>query len=324
MNKVLSQDEVNALLKGMSEGEVTTESQSSGKSSEVTAFDFADRSAYLKKRPIQLDSINERFVKSFAKVLTSALSRSVDVQGKEVEFKTYGEFSNSLPLPSSLHLFQMAPLQGVGLVVLESRLIFALLEAFFGASGDGPTEITEREFTQIESALIRKVVQMALQAQQKAWEPVHPVNFVLQTSETNPEMVNMSAPDEAVFVIPFSIVLEEPVGDITFCLAYSTLEPIRNQLDAAFHAQEQAPGHSWQQIFREHLHKTKVEVEVELGRAMISAGELLQLRPGDIIVLEQQFTDPVMAKVEGVPKMHGFAGVRRGKKAFRLNGLYEE
>jgi len=324
MNKVLSQAEVDALLKGMAGGKVTTESGAQAAATEAIPYDFTDQTSYLKRRPLNLGAAFERFARLFRLTLTGALRRSVFAQPKGMELAKFRDFIRNLPVPTSLHVFRIDPLPGLGILVLESPLIFCLLEAFFGSSSTGRTKVEGREFTPIENKVITKVVNFALADQEKAWESIQPLRFALEHSETNPQFAQVIAPDEVIYRIDFEVEFDEPIGLITFCIPYSTLEPIRDRLATPYHRKEQKPEPIWAERIRGHLPQCPVEVAVELGRTRISARDLLELKPGDVIVLDQEFSDPLVTRVEGIPKFTVFGGICRGNKAFRFHGHHRE
>jgi flagellar motor switch protein FliM len=324
MNKVLSQDEVDALLKGMSGGEVATEPASRPGTPDVVPYDFTDRSTYLRGRPLNLHMVNDRFARLFRISLSASVRRPVFVEARPLELKRFGEFIRALPVPTSLHLISMQPLPGLAVMVLESPLIFSLVEAYFGAAGLGRAKVEGREFTAIENRVIHKVVGLALADQEKAWESIESLRLNLEYSETNPQYAEVVAPDEVIISVTFEVELEGPIGLITLCIPYSNMDPIRERLEAPYHRKEQQPEPKWTEAIRASLPRSTVELEVELGRTQITARELLGLGVGDIIVLDQHFNEPLMAKVAGVPKFDGFVGVVKGNKAFKLNGPLEE
>ena len=227
-------------------------------------------------------------------------------------------------MPTSLHLFRMEPLPGLGMLVLDSPLVFSLLETFFGGSGPGQSKVEGRDFTTIENKLINKVVTLALADLEKAWEPVHSLRFTLERSETNPQFTEMVNPDEVMICVSFELGLEEPIGLITFCLSYSTLEPIRERLETPYHRQEEESESAWAEVLKKHLRQVTVEMAMEVGGTQIPARQLLELDPGDVLVLDKDYTEPLVVKVESVPKFNGFAGLWRGKKAFRVNQVMED
>jgi flagellar motor switch protein FliM len=163
------------------------------------------------------------------------------------------------------------------------------------------------------------VVTLALADLEKAWEPVHSFRFPLERSETNPQFAELVNPDEVIISVKFEVEMDEPIGLITFCIPYSTLEPVRKLLETPYHRKEQESKSEWAEAAEKHLQHTLVEMAVEVGRTQIPARQLLELNPGDVLVLDKDYTEPLVVKVENVPKFDAFAGLWKGKKAFKVN-----
>lgn len=319
MSKILTQDEVDALLKGMSGGEIETETDTIEDDSGVTAYDLTNQDRIIRGRMPTLEIINDRFARILRTTLSSSLRKVIDVSAFSIDMIKFGEFMRALPVPTSLHIFKVDPLRGHGVMVIETKLVFNLVDNFFGGSGRGFIKIEGRDFTAIENRLINKVILMALDDLEKAWNPVHPIQLTYVRSETNPQFASVVAPTEVVIVIKFEVELEQTVGTLIVCLPYSTVEPIRSKLYAGFQSDQLEVDHEWINRFIDQVRMADVEISVELGRAMITGGDLLNLKLGDVILLEQDVADDLTAQVEGIPKFRGKPGVARGNKAFQVS-----
>lgn len=320
MSKILSQEEVDALLKGMSGGEVETETDEIGGEGDVTTFDLTNQDRIIRGRMPTLEIINDRFARMLRATLSSALRKVVDVSSFSVDMIKFGEFMRSLPVPTSLHIFKLDPLRGHGIMVIETKLVFNLVDNFFGGTGRSYIKIEGRDFTAIENNLISKVVGMALEDMAKAWAPVYNMHLSFVRSETNPQFASVVAPTEVVIVIKFEVALEQLVGTLIICLPYSTIEPIRSKLYAGFQSDQLEVDHGWINRFIAQVRQAEVEVAVELGRTSITSNELLNLAVGDIVQLKQDHNQPLVANVAGVPKFLGYAGVVKGNAAFQVVG----
>ena len=319
MSKILTQDEVDALLKGMSGGEIETETDSVEDDSGITVYDLTNQDRIIRGRMPTLEIINDRFARILRTTLSSALRKVIDVSAFSIDMIKFGEFMRALPVPTSLHIFKVDPLRGHGVMVIETKLVFNLVDNFFGGSGRSFVKIEGRDFTAIENKLINKVILMAMNDLEKAWNPVHPLKLTYVRSETNPQFASVVAPTEVVIVIKFEVELEQTVGTLIICLPYSTIEPIRSKLYAGFQSDQLEVDHEWINRFIDQVREATVRITVELGRAKMTAHDLLNLKNGDLIMLDQDTTDPLTAKVEGIPKFKGFAGVTRGNKAFQVS-----
>jgi flagellar motor switch protein FliM len=233
----------------------------------------------------------------------------------------FGEFMRSLPVPTSLHIFKMDPMRGHAIIVLESKLVFNLVETFLGGTGAGEVKIEGRDFTAIEHQLTRKVVLLGLKDLEQAWKPVHDVTMVYQRTEINPQFASIVPPTDVVIVIKFEMEMEHAAGTITVCIPYSTVEPIRSKLYAGFQSDQLEVDHEWMRRFRAQLREAEVELTVELGRTFVNSGDLLNLKAGDVLTLNKDVGDYLVAMVEGVPKFKGRPGVYRGAKAFRVEDV---
>ena len=323
MSKILSQDEVDALLKGMSGGEIEVETDAGPGVDGVIVYDLTNQDRIIRGRMPTLEIINDRFARLFRTTLSSSLRKIVDLTTTSVDMVKFGEFMRSLPVPTSLHIFKMDPLRGHAIFVLESKLVFNLVETFFGGSGAGEIKIEGRDFTAIEQQLTRKVVMLALKDMEQAWKPVHEVTMVYQRTEINPQFASIVPPSDVVIVIKFEMEMEHAAGTITVCMPYSTIEPIRSKLYAGFQSDQLEVDHEWMRRFQGQLKEARVELGVELGRVFISSGRLLGLKTGDVINLEKDVKDPLLGLVEGVPKFLGRAGTYRGAKAFKVEEYIE-
>jgi len=319
VSKILTQEEVDALLKGMSGGEIETETDTVEDDSGVTVYDLTNQDRIIRGRMPTLEIINDRFARLLRTTLSSALRKVLDVSAFSLDMIKFGEFMRALPVPTSLHIFKVDPLRGHGIIVIETKLVFNLVDNFFGGSGRSFIKIEGRDFTAIEHKLINKIIMIALEDLEKAWNPVHPLKLTYVRSETNPQFASVVAPTEVVIVIKFEVELEQTVGTLIICLPYSTIEPIRSKLYAGFQSDQLEVDHEWIHRFIDQVRQASIEISVELGRTMISARDLLKLKKGDVIQLDQDIGEPIMAKVEGVPKYRGYAGLTKGNKAFQIS-----
>ena len=324
MSKILSQEEVDALLKGMSGGEIEVETDAGPGADGVVVYDLTNQDRIIRGRMPTLEIINDRFARLFRTTLSSSLRKIVDMTTTSVDMVKFGEFMRSLPVPTSLHIFKMDPMRGHAIFVLESKLVFNLVETFFGGTGGGEVKIEGRDFTAIEQQLTRKVVLMALKDMEQAWKPVHEINLLYQRTEINPQFASIVPPSDVVIVVKFELEMEHTAGTITVCIPYSTVEPIRSKLYAGFQSDQLEVDHEWMRRFREQLKEAQVDFTVEMGRTELKSGDLLKLKVGDVLTLDKDANDFLVAMVEGVPKFKGRAGSYRGNKAFRVEGLLDQ
>jgi flagellar motor switch protein FliM len=320
MEKILSQDEVDALLKGLSDGEIETTKESAPAQDNIRPFDLANQDRIVRGRMPTLDIINDRFAKIHRISLSSSLRRMLDINVCQAEMIKFGEFTRTLPVPTSLHILKIEPLRGHVLFMIESRLIFNLVDCFFGGTGKGSFKIEGRDFTSIEYRVINKVVKQVLQDLEQAWQPITPVSFVFVRSEVNPQFATIIPPTDVVIVVRYELEMDRMMGRMALVLPYSTIEPIRSKLYASFQSDQLEVDAEWISRLRRLLHEVPVEISVELGTTSLKGSELMNMEIGDVIMLDNDVSKPLVVKVEGMPKLRAMPGVCRGNLAFQVQG----
>jgi flagellar motor switch protein FliM len=318
LSKLLSQDEVDALLKGLDTGDIESEQKPEEVDTDFAALDWGSLGRNVRGGMPLLEIVNTRFCQKIRASLSSVLRKFLDISMEPVETIKFMEFQKSLPVPTSMHLFKIEPLRGLGMFVMESRLVFALVEAFFGGSGTGSTKIEGRDFTPIEKRVVEKVVQIALVNLTESWEDIYPIKTEFTRSESNPLAVNVVPPEELLVSVKFEVELNKPLGKILVCIPISSFQPIREKLAGAYLIEERGEDLNWTHSMQEKIKSVPLEMSVQLGRTFLSVRELQNLRPGDILVLENNYKDPLVASVEGIPKFEGFVGRRESRKVFKI------
>jgi flagellar motor switch protein FliM len=222
-----------------------------------------------------------------------------------------------------MHLFKIDPLRGPGILVIESRLVFSLVEAFFGGNGMGSTKIEGRDFTPIEKKIIEKVVQIALLNLMESWEDVYPIKTDFIRSESNPLVVNVFPGEEILLSTKFEVELNKPLGSIIFCMPVSSFQQIRHKLAGGYRDESADTDSVWVNGLRDRISNTEVDMVVNLGQTRLTVRDLLNLKEGDIILLENDFENPLMAQVAGIPKYQGYVGRFKNRKVFKVEGPVE-
>ena len=317
MSKILEQDEVDALLRGLSGGDVETETEIPEDDSGVVSFDLANQDRIIRGRMPVLEIVNDRFSRLCTNALANTMRKRVDINPISIDMSKFGDFMRSLPVPTSISIFKMDPLRGNALLVVDSRLVFALVENFFGGAGSQP-KVEGRDFTPIEQAIVERVVKIALANMEESWKPVHEVHVEMVRTEVNPQFAAIVPPSDVVIVVTFEVELENAIGSLIVCLPYATMEPIRSKLHASFQSERLEVDHVWINRFKERLMETPVEMVVRMGRTSISGRQLLYLQEGDIILLDTDEDELLEAEVEGVRKFQGLPGRVKGNKAFKV------
>ena len=317
MSKILAQDEVDALLRGLSGGDVEAEADVPEDDTGIVSFDLSNQDRIIRGRMPVLEIVNDRFARLCTNALSNIVRKRVELNPISIDMTKFGDFMRSLPVPTSINIFKMDPLRGNAIVVVDSRLVFALVENFFGGAGSQP-KIEGREFTRIEQAIVNKVIKLALDNMEESWRPVHDVHLELIRSEINPQFAAIVPPSDVVVVITFEVELENAIGSLIVCLPYATLEPIRSKLHASFQTERLEVDHAWVARLKERMLETPVDIVIRFGETKITGRQLLNMEIGDILLVETDTDDLLQAKVQGVLKFHGIPGTVKGNKAFQV------
>src|SRR5687767_12362691 len=318
MSQVLSQSEVDALLAAVSDGEVATggvENPDKG----VVVYDLTTQDRIIRGRLPQLDVIYEKFMRSFRVSLSSALRKIATLTHASTDFLKFGEFINTLPMPTCMSVLRFNALRGSALFVIESKLAYALVDNFFGGADRPYTKIEGKDFTPIELSIVRKVVDLAIEDLENAWASVEKIDASFVRTEINPQFVGIVPPTDIVIASTFDVELENANGTITLVIPYSTIEPIKQKLSSGFQVEsDQTDKKLWTAILERQFLETDIEMRVNLGVTEITMSDLLNMQVGDVIPLDQDATGELNVEVEGVKKMKCFYGVSHGNVAVQI------
>ncbi len=317
-DKVLSQEEVDALLKGMASGEVEVEKKEEEPEG-VRTYDLTSQERIIRGRMPTMEVINERFCRIFRTSIFNFLKKVVEVSVEELKIVKYGEFLKNIPLPASFNIFELSSLRGVGLLLFDANLIFLIVDNLFGGSGKFHTRVEGREFTFLEQRIIRRLTEMVLKDMEVSWRPIYPVGFVYKRSEVNPQFVNIVVPTEVVIATTFNLEIGEsnPLKMI-FCIPYPSVEPIKEILYSRHQTEMMDSDGSWVKRLEEELKRVKVNVSCIIGEATITLGDLLDLNKGDVIQLDRRVSSPVTVSVEGRPKFRAKIGLSQNHYACQV------
>jgi len=314
---LLSQDEIDALLHGVDSGDVDTDDGDVGDGSGVKPYDLTTQDRIVRGRLPTLEMINERFARQFRTSLFNMLRRSADISVSGVHMLKFSEFVHSLFVPTSLNMIRIHPLRGKGLCVIDPKLVFNVVDNFFGGSGRFHTKVEGREFPPTELRVVQLLLKKAFADLEGAWRPVLNVNFEYLSSEVNPQFANIVSPSEVVVVSTFHIDLEHGGGELHLALPYSMIEPIRELLDAGVQSDRGERDEHWEQAMREEVMEADVELHSILAEVRLSVQDLSRLKAGDLIPLDMPDTVQVLAA--DIPVFHGRLGVSDGNYAVKIS-----
>ncbi|MDN3682638.1 flagellar motor switch protein FliM [Vibrio tapetis subsp. quintayensis] len=283
MTDLLSQDEIDALLHGVDDVEEDDIDEVDAAPEDAVSFDFSSQDRIVRGRMPTLELINERFARHLRISLFNMLRKTAEVSINGVQMMKFGEYQNTLYVPTSLNMVRFRPLKGTALVTMEARLVFILVENFFGGDGRFHAKIEGREFTPTERRIIQLLLKIVFEDYKEAWSPVMGVEFEYLDSEVNPSMANIVSPTEVIVVSSFHIEVDGGGGDFHVVMPYSMVEPIRELLDAGVQSDKMETDVRWSSALKEEIMDVPVNFRVNLLEQDISLRDLMELRPGDII-----------------------------------------
>lgn len=317
---ILSQDEIDALLNGVDEGDVATE-QGLGDPSQARNYDLTTQERIVRGRLPTLEMLNERFARNFRIRLVSMLRRTVDISIEGVRMMKYAEYSHALYVPTSLTLVHVRPLKGVGLFMMESQLVFKLVDNFFGGFGLH-AKIEGRDFTPAELRVITRVLEQAIDEVQRSWTPVYPISIQTVSHEMNPQLANIVSSTEVVVVNSFRIEVEGGGGKFDIVFPYSMIEPIRDLLDGGMQGDRLEVDERWTSALKRELGLADIELVAQLGETRMLISDIAQMEVGQILPFEMP--EKIILTAEGLPLYQGKLGVHRGNKAIRIESPVRE
>ena len=316
-DEILSQDEIDSLLKGVQTGDVGTGGEPTAPDG-AAEFNFRSQERIIRGRMPGLEIANERFARTFRNSLTTILRRFVDVNVHGITMMKFGDFMKTLPLPSNINLFRMKPLKGLSLFIIEAPMVFAFVECFFGGSSVQYVKAEGRYFTAIEQKIIRKIMESAFADMASSWAGIAQFEPEYVGNEINPQFVTIVQPAEIVIKIQINVELENFKGKVYFCIPYSVVEPLKEKLCSGFQAERLEIDERWLADVREKIMETRVTLKAEVGRVELPISQIMALKVGSVINLGIHKEEPLLVKVEEVPKYRGLPGHRKGNQAIKI------
>ncbi|NVK42668.1 MAG: flagellar motor switch protein FliM [Oceanospirillaceae bacterium] len=313
---LLSQDEIDALLHGVDDGDIeTADEPEEADGGDIKAYDLASQERIVRGRMPTLEMINERFARHTRQTLFNLLRRSADVTVGGVQVMKYGDYIHTLYVPTSMNLVRVAPLRGTALFILDAKLVFRLVDNFFG--GDGRhAKIEGRDFTPTETRLVHKVLRLLFDDLKEAWRPVLGVTFEHIGHEMNPAMASVVSPTEVVVVSTFQIDLEGGSGELQVTMPYSMLEPIRDLLVSGFQPAEDEIDERWMQALRRDIMSADVDLNLRIAEREMTLRDVMELEAGDVIPVE--IPEELILRAAGVPVFGCKLGVSRNNLAVKI------
>jgi len=329
MAQVLSQDEIDALLGGIATQQVATSDTAAAdwptepesaappaRTSEFKPYDFSRSDISSRGRLPGLEVILNDFSRRLQSLFASQLGKSVDVTYNGMEVVAYGTLIQSLPLPGSIHVVRLEPLRGMGMMVMEARIAFAMVELFFGGTGSKAMKVEGRDFTTIENSFLGKFVAHMLKGMEESWQSVIALKTRYVRAELNPYLLNVAGTADPMILATYTVNMSPISGSIIFALPLAAIEELRNQLKVSVQLDDNPDNLGLFKRARQPLLAVEVDVRAVVDVVNMSLGEIMSLRAGDVIQLNVAGLDDVELWVEGKRKYIGRGAQRNGNKVF--------
>jgi flagellar motor switch protein FliM len=315
--QVLSQDEVDALLQGIT-GEDQKPEQEEASDEAIRNYNLASQERFVRGRMPTLEVVNERFARNIRGGLFSLIRKSPEVAIGGIKVLKYSAFLREIVVPTNFNIVSLKPLRGSGLVVCDPTLVFAVIDALFGGAGKYHTRIEGRDFSPTEQRVIARLVAVICGEYKKAWQGIYPLELEYQRSEMQPQFATIATPSEIVVATSFTLEIGETTGTVHFCMPYAALEPIRDVLYSSLQGEADSDKR-WVDLLKTQIQAAEVQLVAELATAPATIEQLLAFKPGDFIELD---LDPaIQATVDGVPVLDCHYGTANGRYAIKIDRL---
>ncbi|HJV26668.1 MAG TPA: flagellar motor switch protein FliM [Aromatoleum sp.] len=294
----LSQDEVDALLKGVA-GEPEDQEEEQGDQAGVRPYNLATQERIVRGRMPTLELIHERFARYLRIGLFNYMHRNAEVSIGPVKVQKYGEFVRNLVVPTNLNLVIAKPLRGTGLVVFDPNLVFLVVDNMFGGDGRFHSRVEGRDFTPTEQRIIQGMLNVVFAEYTRAWAPVFHIEMEYVRSEMNSQFANIATPSEIVISASFSLEFGGSQADMHICFPYSMVEPIRDVLYSTMQSDHLSQDNRWISLLTRQLQTAEVELVCNLGNATVTLRDIVNMRVGDVIPIN--VSEMLQGEVDGVP-----------------------
>lgn len=324
MGDVLSQNEIDNLLKALSSGELDADDFSGNGEKQVKNYDFARPSKFSKEHLRTLENIFEHYGRLLSTNLPAYFRKNVQVEVISSEAVAYSEFTNALSNPVLLGIVDFAPLEGNIIIEIANKLGYAMLDRMLGGGGN-PLERT-REFTEIELIILERIFNVCTNLLSEPWQQLLNVDPRLIRIETNSQFAQIIAPSEMISIITMNIKIGNVEGMMNVCLPYSCLETIIDKLNTKYwYSQLQERDDSaYQEIIEASISRAKIPVKAVLGKSTISVNDFLGLQCGDIIKLNTKVEDELNVYVGNINKFKALPGASSDSYAVRITSVIRE
>lgn len=319
----LSQHEIDALLSAVHSGNVPVSPGGAAPGRAPMRYNFRRPSRVSKEQIRGLQIVHDDFAKLVAGSLSAMLRTLVDVDLEAVEQTAYSEYVMALTTPTCAFVFNMEPLKGGAVLEINPQLAFVMMDRLLGGQGLGTVAV--REFTEIERAVIERAALRSMIDLQQAWQQIGAFVFRVLNLETNPQLIQVTSPNEVVIVATFRVKVGDITGGLTVCYPHILLEPSISRIGTQrWQTQKAAPRPEVRAHVLREVSQSSLELRAFLGEARLTVRDLLTLRPGQLLSLEALSKDPVRVVVNGLTKFAGRPGTHRKHLAVEVTTRTDE
>jgi len=314
---VLSQSEIDNLLKSLTQGDFDDEEESSD--IKVKKYDFKTANKFTKEQVRTLHNVYSNFTHLLSTYLSGTLRTTCQVEVLSAEEQTYSEYTNSLQSPLILAIVDMPPLEGSTLIEISPSIAYGILNRLLGGRG-GDLE-TSKTFTDIDIALIERVLQQILKQVDNAWSRIAQTKSKLLRIETSPQFAQIVSYSEPTVIVTISVKIGEDVdGFINICIPFVAIEPIKANMEtSAWVSSNKVKYDAKNEVnIKRNLKKAKFNITANFNRMPITLQEVMSLGVGDVLKLDHKVCNGLQIEIAGMPKFIGKMGVFENKYAIKL------
>lgn len=324
MGEVLSQDEIDNLLKALSTGELDADEMKNTDERQVKDYDFARPAKFSKEHLRTLEIIFEHFGRLLATNLPAYLRKSFSVDVVNSEVVIYSEFSNALSNPVLLGVVGMDPLMGNVIMEMASNLGFAIVDRLLGGVGNSLEK--ERDFSEIELSILERVFTICVNLLHEPWENVVEITPRLNRIETNSQFAQIISPSETIAIVTINLKIGDVEGLMNICLPYTTLEPVMDKLNTKywFSTMKEKDSNSYEAAIENIIDNALIPMKAVLGTSKINVQDFVNLQLGDIIRLDRKVDDELEVYVGNIKKFKALPGYSDNKYAVRVTEILRE
>lgn len=324
MGEVLSQNEIDNLLKALNSGELDVDEIKNANEKQVKNYDFARPSKFSKEHLRTLEIIFEHFGRLLATNLPAYLRKSVSVEVVNSEVVIYSEFSNALSNPVLLGVVEISPLNGNVIMEMASNLGFTIVDRLLG--GYGTTLEKSRDFSEIELTILERIFTICVNLMQEPWQNVVKIFPRLERIETNSQFAQIISPSETIAIVTINLKIGNVEGLMNLCLPYTTLEPVMDKLNTKywFSTMQEKDDKTYEDAIESVISKAQIPMRALLGNSKISVSDFVNLQLGDIIKLDTKVDEELDIFVGNIEKFKALPGYSNEQYAVRITEIIRE